>query len=184
MRNAHSAQDLPSAGGSGGAYTIEQLNASAAGKDQFFARKMQENASRPVGLPPSQGGKYVGFGSAPVAAPAQNGASSAQLLDDTWSTMSMGISRLTVAASNVASATVATVKPGLQEVSQRYQRGELVESAATLMATGADLGMKGLSNLKGLLKTAVSQIDGYAGPALAGDGCVPVASAILCEILR
>ncbi len=79
----------------------------------------------------------------------------------------MGISRLTVAASNVASATVATVKPGLQEVSQRYQRGELVESAATLMATGADLGLKGLSNLKGLLKTAVSQIDGYAGPALA-----------------
>ena len=60
----------------------------------------------------------------------------------------------------------------LQEVSQRYQRGEFVESAATLMATGADLGLKGLTNLKGLLKTAVSQIDGYAGPALANDGCV------------
>jgi hypothetical protein len=59
-----------------------------------------------------------------------------------------------------------------QEVSQRYQRGEFVESAATLMATGADLGLKGLTNLKGLLKTAVSQIDGYAGPALANDGCV------------
>jgi hypothetical protein len=57
-------------------------------------------------------------------------------------------------------------------VSQRYQRGEFVESAATLMATGADLGLKGLTNLKGLLKTAVSQIDGYAGPALANDGCV------------
>ncbi len=40
------------------------------------------------------------------------------------------------------------------------------------MATGADLGLKGLTNLKGLLKTAVSQIDGYAGPALANDGCV------------
>ena len=56
-----------------------------------------------------------------------------------------------------------------QEVSQRYQRGELAESASTLLATGADLGLKGLSNLKGLLKTAVSQIDSYAGPAL--DGC-------------
>ena len=38
----------------------------------------------------------------------------AQLLDDPWNTVSMGISRLTVAASSVASATVATVKPGLQ----------------------------------------------------------------------
>lgn len=58
-----------------------------------------------------------------------------------------------------------------QEVSQRYQRGELAESASTLLATGADLGLKGLSNLKGLLKTAVSQIDSYAGsPALGGDG--------------
>jgi hypothetical protein len=47
-----------------------------------------------------------------------------QLLDDTWSTMSMGISRLTVAASNVASATVATVKPGLQaRAARRCQRG-------------------------------------------------------------
>jgi len=93
----------------------------------------------------------------------------AQLLDDTWSTMSQGLSRLTVAASSVASATVATVKPGLQEVSQRYARGELAESAATLVATGADLGLKGLSNLKGLLRTAVSQIDGQAGAGGGGE---------------
>ena len=61
-------------------------------------------------------------------------------------------------------------------MSQRYQRGELAESASTLLATGADLGLKGLTNLKGLLKTAVSQIDSYAAaPALGGDhhpGCV------------
>ncbi len=68
-------------------------------------------------------------------------------------------------------------------MSQRYQRGELVESAATLMATGADLGLKGLTNLKGLLKTAVSQIDGYAGPALAGNGCVaPIGAVVGAEV--
>ena len=95
----------------------------------------------------------------------------AQLLDELSTTVSHGLSRLTVAASSVASATVATVKPGLQEVSQRYQRGELAESAASLVATGADLGLKGISNLKGLLKTAVSQIDAYAsGSALAPTG--------------
>ncbi len=48
---------------SGDLYTRSQLETSAAGKDAFFARKQAENASRPDGLPPSQGGKYVGFGS-------------------------------------------------------------------------------------------------------------------------
>lgn len=47
-------------------YTRSQLEASAANKESFFARKMAENESRPDGLPPSQGGKYVGFGSSPA----------------------------------------------------------------------------------------------------------------------
>lgn len=50
--------------------TRSQFEDSAANKESFFARKMAENESRPDGLPPSQGGKYVGFGSSP--APSQN----------------------------------------------------------------------------------------------------------------
>lgn len=49
-------------------YTRGQLEASAADKDNFFARKLAENESRPEGVPPSQGGKYVGFGSTPNVA--------------------------------------------------------------------------------------------------------------------
>lgn len=48
-------------------YTRRQLEASAANKEDFFAKKMAENESRPEGVPPSQGGKYVGFGSSPPA---------------------------------------------------------------------------------------------------------------------
>lgn len=33
--------------------------------EAYFASKGEENASRPDGLPPSQGGKYAGFGSGP-----------------------------------------------------------------------------------------------------------------------
>ena len=40
--------------------------------ESFFAKKGNENASRPAGLPPSQGGKYAGFGGEP--APAAGGA--------------------------------------------------------------------------------------------------------------
>ena len=36
--------------------------------ESFFAKKGSENASRPADLPPSQGGKYAGFGSEPPAA--------------------------------------------------------------------------------------------------------------------
>lgn len=53
----------PRSHSSGDIYSKSQLEASAAGKDAFFARKQMENASRPDNLPPSQGGKYVGFGS-------------------------------------------------------------------------------------------------------------------------
>lgn len=47
-------------------YTRSQLEASAANKESFFSRKIAENESRPEGIPPSQGGKYVGFGSGPA----------------------------------------------------------------------------------------------------------------------
>jgi ADP-ribosylation factor GTPase-activating protein 1 len=49
-------------------YTRQQLEASAANKEDFFARRMVENQSKPEGIPPSQGGKYVGFGSSPASA--------------------------------------------------------------------------------------------------------------------
>lgn len=47
-------------------YTRSQLEASAANKESFFSQKIAENESRPEGIPPSQGGKYVGFGSSPM----------------------------------------------------------------------------------------------------------------------
>lgn len=53
-------------------YTRSQLEASAANKEGFFARKMLENESRPDGIPPSQGGKYVGFGSSPAPSQRSN----------------------------------------------------------------------------------------------------------------
>lgn len=41
--------------------------------EEFFARKGGENATRSADLPPSRGGKYAGFGSEPVIAPAGSG---------------------------------------------------------------------------------------------------------------
>jgi len=75
LRRNQSTGDVRGFGGSGSVsrskstedmYTRAQLEASAANKEDFFARKRAENDSRPEGLPPSQGGKYVGFGSGPA----------------------------------------------------------------------------------------------------------------------
>ena len=57
---------------------------------------LQENASRPEGLAPSQGGKYVGFGSSPgPSSKPQRGQGG---LDDYQQYLSKGISQLTVVA--------------------------------------------------------------------------------------
>ncbi len=58
----------------------------------------QENATRPEGLPPNQGGKYVGFGSAPAPPPAAGGgrrgnAAGAGGLDDVSHVLSKGFAQ-------------------------------------------------------------------------------------------
>lgn len=64
-RRHASAEQMHASPGMAGAYSKEDYERSAARKDDFFASKMAQNASRPDYLPPNQGGKYVGFGSAP-----------------------------------------------------------------------------------------------------------------------
>lgn len=84
---------------SGSEYTLSQLNASAAQKESYFAARQAENATRQVGLHPSQGGKYVGFGSAPTApAPKAGGNSDAS---DLTALFSSGWSRFTSVAQQV-----------------------------------------------------------------------------------
>jgi ADP-ribosylation factor GTPase-activating protein 1 len=62
-------------------YTKQELEASAASKEDFFARRMAENENKPQGIPPSQGGKYVGFGSTPPpSANRSNGAAQGDVM--------------------------------------------------------------------------------------------------------
>ena len=53
-------------------YSRSEPEASAANKEDFFARKMAQNESRPEGIPPSQGVKCVGFGSSPAPSQRNN----------------------------------------------------------------------------------------------------------------
>ncbi|KIV91621.1 hypothetical protein PV10_06139 [Exophiala mesophila] len=61
MGNGSRTQSPAPPGAKGGRITAEQKSQNEA----YFSRMGEANASRPDNLPPSQGGKYAGFGSAP-----------------------------------------------------------------------------------------------------------------------
>ena len=74
---------------------------------------IQENASRPDHLPPSQGGKYVGFGSAPMAPKAASSGS--------------GVEGMTTMLSSLATTAAATVRTGTQSISKTLQDKQVAE---------------------------------------------------------
>jgi ADP-ribosylation factor GTPase-activating protein 1 len=77
-------------------YTKDDITAH---KEDFFKRKLLENADKPDDLPPSQGGKYTGFGSTPAPPPRDQEGDSG----DTWTSLASGWTSFTSVASTWAS---------------------------------------------------------------------------------
>ena len=75
-------------------------------KDQFFSQKTAENASRPDDLPPSQGGRYTGFGNTASRPPPRS--QSEFDFGSAWSTFSQLASKATESAVKISS--IATQK--------------------------------------------------------------------------
>lgn len=68
-------------------------------KQQYFNKVQEANAMRPENLPPSQGGKYAGFGYSRDPVPKSQ---SQELLDSTVSSLSSGWNLLSIGASKIA----------------------------------------------------------------------------------
>ncbi len=135
-----------------GQYRMEDLERSAAGKDDFFAQRQRENAMRPDHLPPSQGGKYVGFGSTPAPRPAfgaQSGRS--DVTENVSSMLNKGFSELSVFAKTTAS--VARVKAS--EMNDALQEAGVAEKTK-------EYGQKGWSLLRSAYASAASAVEGVA----------------------
>lgn len=74
-------------------------------KEDYFQKKLNENQHKRDDVPPSQGGKYVGFGSSPM--PSQSNSAAAggwdlSSLQDGWSMFSLGAQQLACTASEKA----------------------------------------------------------------------------------
>ncbi|XP_070493486.1 ADP-ribosylation factor GTPase-activating protein 1 isoform X2 [Chironomus tepperi] len=70
-------------------------------KERFFDRIQNENAMRPDHLPPSQGGRYSGFGNQASNPPVRSNSEFFNM-DNTWSSFSSGWSMLSSSATKIA----------------------------------------------------------------------------------
>lgn len=149
-------------GGNYNAHAQDQIGGYQQGfqdqKAAFFAKKQMENASRPENLPPSQGGKYAGFGNAAYNPPSRNSS------DDVYNSLASGWSMLSMGASRFASrATESALKFGelasqkvvqvTETVGEKVKEGRLLDDVASSVSSVAskvtEIGKKGWINVVG-----------------------------------
>ncbi|XP_076898004.1 putative ADP-ribosylation factor GTPase-activating protein AGD6 [Bidens hawaiensis] len=168
IRRNQSAGDFRNGGGNGGMpparsrstediYTRAQLEASAAGKEGFFARKLAENESRPEGLPPSQGGKYVGFGSSPNPVPRHDAQG------DVLSTVTQGLGKLSFVAASAAQSAASVVQAGTKELTTKVRDGgydyKVNETVNVVTAKTTEIGHKTWGLMKGVMAFASQKVE-------------------------
>ncbi|KAF5303713.1 hypothetical protein FQR65_LT00857 [Abscondita terminalis] len=130
-------------------------------RDAFFNRIQNENASRRNDLPPSQGGKYTGFGYTKEAPPRSQ---SQEFFDSTLSSLANGWSIFSNTASKVATkASESAIKYGGMatqkvadisvQVGEKVKEGSLLEGVGTQVMTitnkMGELGRKGWHEVTG-----------------------------------
>nr|CAI5846397.1 unnamed protein product [Callosobruchus analis] len=103
--------------------------------EAFFNKKQFENANRRDDIPPSQGGKYSGFGYTMDAPPRSQ---SQEFVDTAMSSLASGWSFLSSSATKIASkATENAVKYGGM-ASQKVKEGSLLEDVQTQVSSLAN----------------------------------------------
>lgn len=122
----------------GNEYTMAQLEASSRNKEQYFASKIAENANKPEGLPPSQGGKFVGFGSGPAPAPRRGG----------------GVEDVTQMLAKTAVGVASSVGAVARNTAHVVSDGRVAETAAVV----AQKGGQAFNNLWAISKKALATV--------------------------
>ncbi|KAL5579474.1 hypothetical protein UlMin_011916 [Ulmus minor] len=106
-------------GATGGMLLAQSRTRISIRSQSFFSQKMQENDSQPEGLPLSQGGKYVGFGSAPVPSQRNTNAQG-----DVFSIVSQDLGRLSLVATSTAQLAATAVQVGTKEITSKVCYGQ------------------------------------------------------------
>lgn len=133
-------------------YSLDALKQSAAGKEDFFARKVHENAMKPVGVAPSQGGKYVGFGSTPaVSNQMSSSGMSSSGIDDVTGMLGKKFGELSVLAGQAAN----VARDNAQQMTSALKEAGVAEKTK-------EYGLKGWALLRTAYASAASTIESTA----------------------
>ncbi|KAM5377726.1 hypothetical protein ACJA88_006407 [Fusarium oxysporum] len=116
-RNESPAAGSGGGGGGGGKVKVD---------DQYFSRLGADNAARPDHLPPSQGGKYAGFGSTPAPNSSDNDLNFGDIQKDAVATLTRGFGWFT----STVSKTAKTVNDGyIQPTAKQFAEGDFAKQA-------------------------------------------------------
>ncbi|XP_041359984.1 ADP-ribosylation factor GTPase-activating protein 1-like isoform X2 [Gigantopelta aegis] len=148
-------------------------------KQNFFDQRIAENSSRPDDLPPSQGGRYVGFGSTPME-PERDDIfdSTMSTLHSSWSTFAVGATKFASAATEKAVKIASSATKKTKEISQtvnesvirptrdKVKDGTLINDVGSSMSgfaskltAASTKGWKDLSSLWAEPKTTLATAD-------------------------
>ncbi|CDY18435.1 BnaA04g21520D [Brassica napus] len=146
---------LAKARSSGDIYSRSEVEASAASKESFFARRMAENECKPEGLPPSRGGKYVGFGSSPGPVTRRGDGG------DVFSVVSEGFGRLSLVAASAAN----VVQTGTMELTSKVKEGGLdntvSETVNVVASKTTEIGQRTWGIMKGVMAIASQKVEEF-----------------------
>lgn len=161
--------------------------------ENYFAGLGRANESRPADLPPSQGGKYTGFGSTPTPPPNSNPLSSAnapslsELQENPVAAISKGWSLFAAAVAGASRAvTENVIQPGVEKVTdpnfQASVKGYMTEAQKKAAFVGStanewsknQFGVDVADTVGGVVGTVKDRVTG--GPAQSGYGSVPLTS--------
>ncbi|KAK7101294.1 ADP-ribosylation factor GTPase-activating protein 1-like isoform X2 [Littorina saxatilis] len=152
-------------------------------KGEFFSRVQAENASRPDNLPPSQGGKYVGFGS--TVEPEKKDdffENTMSSLTTGWSTFALGATKFASVATEKATKLASTASQKTKELGQSVNEsvlkptkdkvkdgslmtdvGSSMSGFASKLGAASSKGWTGLQSLWGEPKTTLTSADTSPG---------------------
>ncbi|KAL7032542.1 hypothetical protein ACKWTF_007342 [Chironomus riparius] len=133
-------------------------------KERYFDRIQNENAMRPDHIPPSQGGRYAGFGNQASNPPVRSNSEFFNM-DTTWTSLSSGWSMLSSSATKIAlTAKDNAVKYG-NIATQKVKESNLLDIAGKevtqLASKVSELGKKGFGGIAG--SSSYNDIDNNTG---------------------
>lgn len=136
--------------------------------EDFFARKGHENDTRPADLPPSQGGKYAGFGSEPPSSTTNTTAAAPALSDfekDPMGALTKGFGWLSSTVTKQATAVHKSyVAPNLQKLAEADLASQARNAAVTAGST-LQQGTRGLQqNFERFVDPEAAAAGGKAAP--------------------